>query len=106
MSEDNGMKIALDGVPHKLGTPHPIDLILLERKFGVGPKQMQDDPRTEHTMFLTWCAMRRRGVIEASVQYNDDFLARLGFAEDDENEVAGDPTSPATETTTEAPSAL
>lgn len=61
------------------GQPTPVvagaaDMIALERRFGIGPKDLETAPRLEYLGFLAWSALRRT---RPGVPDFDDFIGQL-----------------------------
>ena len=52
-------------------TPTPGDLVRFERQYGFAVSKIDDDPRMEYVMFLSWTALKRTG------EFADDFEAFL-----------------------------
>ncbi len=78
------------------GTPVAVtagaaDFIALERKYGIGPKDLGDNPRLEYLAFLAWSAMRRTG---PGVPDFDTFVGTLDDIEGESGKGQDPPTAP------------
>lgn len=67
--------ITIDGTRHELA-PTAGDLVRMEREFDMPASALTEETaRTEHVMFLAWCAAKRTGL------YADEFDAFLDHAD-------------------------
>ena len=99
---DATVSVVYEGTRHKIEKFGPSDLVAFERHFQLPATVFQTDEdgkseaRFEWICFLAYRALRRMGVIEKDVQYDDDFLDKIEEIDTEQNEEDGpDPTDPA-----------
>lgn len=93
--------VTYQGKKFELGKPHMLDLVMLERHFGVGANALQNDPKMEYLVFLAFAGLRRAGVV--SGKYTDEFIAELDDIESPEEDESAEGADPTGATPTQQP---
>jgi hypothetical protein len=92
---DLQLRVVFDGQKIELGDVKPSDLVALERHFAVAIPRLTGFT-FEQSCFLVWRHVRRGGVIDDTVAFDDEFLDRIEGMEQtdvpfDEEESTGGP---------------